>query len=109
MTDRLGFLVTTACLIGALCVVARSRTLPIVIGVEVLLATLATVDLIAMAAGHRPIEPATHAAYLATPVLVLPVAMTRVGKDDGRWARLLLGAAFVVCAVVVVRMTATGR
>lgn len=107
--DRLAFTVTMACVVGAVVVLVRGRALPVVATVEALLAGLAVCDLIGVVAGHRPAEPATHIAYVATAVLVLPVAASRTRGDDGVWARALLAVALGICAVLVVRMTATGR
>lgn len=107
--DRLAFAVTMACLVGAAVVALRGRALAIVVTIEALLAGLAAVDLIGIVAGHRPAEPTTHVAYVVTAVLVLPLAAARTRRDGGVWARALLAVAMGICAVLVVRMMATGR
>ena len=117
MIDALAFTITTASLAAAvlvLCLAATGRygwrrIAPTLLLIELAVLVQAVADLTRRFNGAHLTEPATHLAYLATSVLVLPVVAGQASRDDGRWAALLVGVALLVLAVVVIRLTATGR
>lgn len=116
MTDVLAFTITVTSLVVALAVLASlvvgryrwRRTAPVLLLTELAVLALAVSDLLGLG-DRRPAEPGTHLAYLATAVLVLPVAAHQTRRDDDRWAGALVVLALVVLAVVVVRLVSTGR
>jgi uncharacterized membrane protein (DUF2068 family) len=69
----------------------------------------AVLDVVGLARGHHPGEPATHLAYLVASLIVLPLAAYETRRDDGGWSAVVLAGALVVVAVLVVRMEATWR
>lgn len=117
MIDALAFALTFGCLVAAGVLVVRlvrarfswATSWPLLALVQVGLVVQLFADVAGLAAGHRPSEPGTHVAYLVTSVLMLPPAAVQVRGDDGRWAALLLVVAFVVTAVLVVRLQTTWR
>ena len=117
MIDSLAAALTVAALLAALVVlVAAGRgvyrwraTGRFLVGFEVVLVLQAVLAVIGLARGHEPRELATHLAYLAVSVLVLPATIAQVRGDDGRWAAVLVAVAFAVVAVVIVRAETTWR
>ncbi|HEX4722898.1 MAG TPA: hypothetical protein VH333_10315 [Pseudonocardiaceae bacterium] len=117
MIDGLAFAITMASLGAAalvLCLAATGRyrwrrIAPTLLIIELAVLVEAVTDLACLFGGSHVAEPATHLAYLATSVVVLPVVAGQASRDDGRWAAVLVGVALLVLAVVVVRLTATGR
>ena len=82
----------------------------ILLGVlEVALLVNATADLIGLARGHHPKEPATQLAYLVVSLLISPIVAAQIFGDEGRWAAGLTAVAGIVIAVVVVRAQTTWR
>ncbi|WP_051681891.1 hypothetical protein [Cellulomonas sp. HZM] len=69
----------------------------------------AVLDGLGIASGHRPASPATHIAYLAVSVALIPAAAAQVQGRSGRWAGALLAITYLLVAVVVVRLQATWR
>ena len=55
-----------------------------VVVAEVLLIVQAALDVVGIARGHRPPEPATHLGYLAVSVLLLPLLVGRPGRPRAR-------------------------
>jgi hypothetical protein len=115
--DALALTITLASLgggavIAVLAVTGRhrwSRLAPTLTLIEAPVAGQAVADLVGLARGHQPRELATHLAYLAVSVALLPVAAAQVRGDNGRWAAALMAVALVVLAVITVRLAATWR
>jgi len=87
----------------------RSSFSPALAVLQLGLVVQAVLDVIGLARGHHPGEPATHIAYLVASLLVLPLAGYETRRDDGGWSATLLVAALVVQAVLVIRMQTTWR
>jgi hypothetical protein len=117
MIEPLALATTVSCLVLGLVILIRAavgryrwRTImPSLVVVQSAVVIQAVAVAVALVTGHRPGEPATHVAYLAASVLVLPVAAAQTARDDGGWAGVLVAVAVLVLAVVVVRMQATWR
>ncbi|HYS41297.1 MAG TPA: hypothetical protein VEO01_37255 [Pseudonocardiaceae bacterium] len=117
MIDGLAFAITIASLGGAVLALGLAATgryrwrriAPTLLIIELAVLAQTATDLVRLAGGSHPAEPATHLAYLTTSVLILPAVAGQASRDDGRWAAVLVSAALLVLAVVVVRLTATGR
>jgi hypothetical protein len=113
----LAFSTTLGCVVVALVVAVsavmqrwRWRSIaPTLLIIQLAIVVQAAADAISLASGHRVGELATHIAYLAASLVVLPAAATQTAHDDGRWAALLLVVALLVLAVIVVRMQTTWR
>jgi hypothetical protein len=115
--DPLAFSTTLIC-IGIAAVVAvrlarrryRWRAIvPALLLVQAMLVVLAILDVVGLAGGHRPAEPATHLAYLGASLTVLPAVGSQAARDDGVWAGVLVVAATVALAVIIVRLQTTWR
>lgn len=85
-----------------------------VIVAEALLIGLAAIDLLGIARGHRPPEPATHLGYVAVSVLLIPLLVGRPGRSqtgpsrrDTATDHVVTALACGVAIVVVVRLHAT--
>ena len=117
MIGPLAFSTTLGCVIAALVVAGsaimqrwRWRSIvPTLLIIQLAIMVQAAADAITLAGGHRVGELATHIAYLAASLVVLPVTATQIAHDDGTWAALLLVVALLVLAVIVVRMQTTWR
>ena len=117
MIDSLSLTITLGCLlvgIGALVASVPGRFRAerfsgALLVVEMALLLQAVLAIVGLARGHRPGELATFVAYLVVSVVVLPVAASQVRGTTGRWAGAVVTAAFVVQAVLVVRLQTTWR
>jgi hypothetical protein len=67
----------------------------------------ALVDAIAVAQGRHGSELAVHLGYLATSVIVVPVAAASVRLDPRRWGSAALAIGCAVLAVVSLRLDQT--
>ncbi|MEC3973829.1 hypothetical protein [Amycolatopsis sp. H20-H5] len=117
MSDALAFGTTLACLVTGLTLAVRVVTrryrfrgfAPAFLTIELALLAQAVLDVVALLDGHRPAEPVTHLAYLLTSLGVLPVALALTGRDEDRWTAGVLAVTLFALAVIVVRLTTTGR
>ena len=117
MIDGLSLALSVVCLIAALTAAVGAATRryrranydPTLVILQVALMVQAMLDVVAWVRGHRPGEPATHAAYVVASLVVLPLAAVETKFDDGGWSAGLLIVAFVVLAVLVLRMQTTWR
>jgi uncharacterized membrane protein len=117
MTDLLAFAVTiTSLLVGIVVLVLLltgryrwRRVLPALVVVELAVLLLVGMDIVGLLTGTHPVEPATHIAYVVTTALILPVLAGYAARDTDRWAGSLVVLALLVLAVLVVRLTTTGR
>ncbi|MEV8609824.1 hypothetical protein AB0383_18165 [Amycolatopsis sp. NPDC051373] len=117
MIETLAFATTVVCVAGGLAVLGAGlagrdrpeRALPALAVVELALVVQAIADVTGLLAGDRPAEPGTHLAYLATSLLLLPVATAWAANEQGRWAALVIAVALLALAVVVIRAQTTWR
>jgi hypothetical protein len=115
--DPLAFGITLACVVTAITLIGSVITgryrvrgfAPAFLLVEVALLVQAGFDVAGLIGGHRPPEPLTHAAYLATSLVVLPVAVGATSREQDRWSAGVVAVALLALAVVVVRLTTTWR
>jgi len=98
-------------LVAAWCFVAVTRDrwidmthLAGLVVVEVALLAQATVALVRIGGGDRPDEFATFVGYLATSVVVVPVAVVLSFMERTRWGSVIAGAGAVVVAVLTLRL-----
>jgi len=71
---------------------------------EVALLAQAVAAVVRIAGGERPEEFATFIGYLATSVLVVPLAVVLSVMERTRWGAVIVGAAAVVAAVLTLRL-----
>lgn len=117
MIESLALTTTVVCVVAAVVVLVRAAgghhrwaaVAPLLLILQIALLLQAVVDVVGLLRGHHPAETATHLAYLLTSLAVLPVATGQAGRDDGRWAGVLVGISLLAVAVVVVRMQTTWR
>lgn len=117
MIDALAIAVTVGSASAAVTVLAMlvgghyrwRRIAPTLLVLQFGVLVQALLDVIAMVAGHHPGEPVTHVAYLLASLVVLPAAAGQAGRDDGRWAAVLVSVTLLALAVIVIRMATTWR
>ena len=117
MIDALALSITVLSLLTGLVVLVqagtgrfrRGRVSPTLTLIQLALVVQAAADVLGLGRGHHPREPATHLAYLAVSLVLLPLAAYETRRDDGPWSGVLVAVALVVLAVIVVRLTATWR
>ncbi|MFI5614636.1 hypothetical protein [Amycolatopsis sp. NPDC051903] len=118
MIEPLAFTTTVVCVAGGLVVLGtglagryrRTRVLPALAVFELVLVVQAVADVVGLVTGAHPREPATHVAYLATSLVVLPAATAWTARDgDRREAAVVLAVALLALAVVIVRAQTTWR
>jgi hypothetical protein len=85
------------------------RALILLTVLEIALVVDVIADVIGLARGHHPKEPATHLAYLIVSLVIGPIVAAQVFGDGGRWAAGLTAVAGIAIAVVVVRAQTTWR
>ena len=85
-----------------------------VVVAECALVLQAAVDLVRLARGHRPSEPAVHLGYVLVSIGLLPLLLggargrpRDLGADGARQGFLVVALACAVAIVVVLRMHAT--
>jgi hypothetical protein len=71
---------------------------------EAVVVALVVDAVVRVAAGERPAEPLTAAAYLVGLVLVLPIAATWSLAERTRWSSLVLAVGAMAVAVMTVRV-----
>jgi cell shape-determining protein MreD len=105
-----------ALLVAAWCFVAAARQRWIdmshLVGlavVELAMLAQAVVALVHLASGERPVELATFIGYLATSVLLLPLAAVLSFMERTRWGSVVAGSAALVSVVLVLRLRQVWR
>ncbi len=105
-------------LVGALAVLAAAgvRCRPAVqtgiVVAELALLVQAAIDIVKLARGHRPAEPAVHLGYVLVSIAILPLLIGRLSgrglvAEDDRTGFLVVALACGAAVVVVTRMHAT--
>jgi hypothetical protein len=89
--------------------VARDRFIDLshlvaLVVVQVAVLVQAVLALVRMGGGARPVELATFVGYLATAVLVMPLAVMLSFMERTRWGSVIVAVAALVVAILTVRL-----